>query len=113
MAGYTPPLRFDCAVELLVPVKTTLNGVLKKTYPKTGPVIMCSFRTFGGTETTVNGVYGIENTGTVDTWFNPNITADCRILLDGIPYDIINDPEDVNRRHQYMRFKVRRVGGVA
>lgn len=113
MADYRPPTRFDTPVMLLTPTYGTYNGVKNKTYPDTGPMIMVSFRTFGGSEKVVNGIYSIENTATVETWYNPDIKAECRIVLDDVPYEIINDPEDINRRHQFLRFKVKAVGGGA
>lgn len=111
MSDYRPPVRFDTAMLLLIPKKTTYNGVSKKTWPNTGPVIMASFRTFGGTETTVNGVWSVENTATVETWYNPAIKADCRLRLGSRDYEILGDPENINNRNQFMKFKVRAVGG--
>lgn len=113
MADYKPPVRFDTPVQLLIPTVSKFQGVEKKTYPQSGPVIMVSFRTFGGSEKVVNGVYSVENTATVETWYRPDIAADCRLLLDGLAYDLINAPEDINRRHQFLRFKVRATGGGA
>ena len=113
ISNYSPPIRFDTPIELLIPTVTTHLGVNSKTFPDKGPIIMCSFRTFGGTETSINGVYSIENTATVETWYNPSITAECRVRLDGANYEIMGEPEDINRRHQFMKFKVRRIGGGA
>lgn len=113
MADYNPPVRFTTPVILLVPTYTSYNGVNKKTYPQTGPLVMVSFRTFGGTETTVNGVLSVENTATVETWFNPDIKADCRLVLNGRNYEILGEPENINQRNQFLRFKVRAVGGGA
>lgn len=113
MADYKPPVRFDTPVNLLVPEYKTYNGVSQKIYPESGPVIMVSFRTFGGTETTVNGVYSIENTATVETWYNPAIKADCGLQLNGRNYEILGDPENINQRNQFMKFKVRAIGGGA
>ena len=113
MADYKPPTRFDTPVTLLVPTTTSYNGVAKKVYPKTGQTIMVSFRTFGGTETTVNGVLSVENTATVETWYNPAIKSDCRLRLNGRNYEILGDPENINCRNQFLRFKVRAIGGGA
>lgn len=113
MADYSPPTRFDCPAELFVPTYTNVNGVQKRSYPASGTLIKISFRSFGGTETTINGVYGIEATATVDTWYNPDIKSDCRIKVGGLTYEILGDPENINMRGQFMRFKVRRIGGVS
>ena len=62
----------------------------------------------------VNGVYAIEDTAIVETWYRPDIRSKCRIALETEEvYDILGEPEDINRRHQFLKFKVRRVtGGV-
>lgn len=111
MADYRPPTRFDTPMTLLIPTYSRYNGVEKKVYPETGNIIMVSFRSFGGTETTVNGVLSVENTATVETWYNPAIKSDCRLQLNGRNYEILGDPENINCRNQFLRFKVRAVGG--
>lgn len=112
---YKPKIPFNVPMTLLVPEWKTVNGVRKKTYPPEGELIFCSFRTFGGTETTVNGVYTLEKTATIETYYRPDITADCRIVLEQTrdTYEIIGDPENIEMRNQFMKFKVRKIGGKA
>ena len=92
-----------------------MYGVTKKnfTMPEASDQIFGSFRTFGGTESMQDGVYTIVDTAVVDTWYRPDITADCQIYLcdSGQTYDIVSDPEDIDFRHQYMQFKVKKAGG--
>lgn len=107
----TTPLR------LQVPKYASLNGVRQKTYEDAEGVIMANFKTYGGTERTSNDVYVVEDTADVVTWFRPDITAGCRVVLldspDGATYDIIGTPEDIEQRHMVMKFKCKRVkGGV-
>lgn len=113
--AYAP---FDVAMKLLTPTTTMVKGVTKKVYPdpqSVEEVFFGSFRTFGGTEQYSNEVYTILATATVDTWFNPEIKADCQIYLcdTGETYQIISQPENIDVRHQYMQFKVEKVGGKA
>ena len=113
--AYAP---FDVAMKLLKPTTTMVKGVTKKIYPdpqSVEKVFFGSFRTFGGTEQYSNEVYTILATATVDTWFNPEIKADCQIYLcdTGETYQIISQPENIDVRHQYMQFKVEKVGGKA
>lgn len=113
--AYAP---FDVAMKLLKPTTTMVKGVTKKVYPdpqSVEEVFFGSFRTFGGTEQYSNEVYTILATATVDTWFNPEIKADCQIYLcdTGETYQIISQPENIDVRHQYMQFKVEKVGGKA
>jgi SPP1 family predicted phage head-tail adaptor len=99
---------------LYIPTTTTSKGSAKKTYPENGEQIFCRFRTFGGTETTVNGVLVVENTATVETWYRPDIKSDCVIKdVSGLSYEILGTPEDIEQRHQFLHFKVRAIkGGV-
>ena len=111
---YRPNEPFAVPMSLYIPTTTTSKGSAKKTYPKTGEQIFCRFRTFGGTETTVNGVLVVENTATVETWYRPDIKSDC-VLKDvsGLSYEILGTPEDIEQRHQFLRFKVRAIKGSA
>ena len=107
------PLPFNVVLTLQTPKITTVKGSSKKSYINAGE-IYCSFRTFGGTETTTNGALTVENTAVVDTWYNPEITADCRVITaDGGTYEILGTPENIEMRNQFMRFKIREIrGGV-
>lgn len=114
MAEYKPsPL--TTPAKLLIPTYQTIKGVKKKVYPEDGELIWCSFKTYGGTEREINEVYSIEDTANVETWFRPDITSDCRIMLveSGATYEILNEPENINMRNQYCKFKVRRIKGGA
>lgn len=111
---YRPKDNFNVPMTLLVPTYTNVQGVSKKTYPPIGDLIFGSFKTYGGTERDVNGLYSIEDTANVETWFDPRIKSDCRVKLeDGRVYDIINEPENIEMRNQFMKFKVKRVKGNA
>lgn len=111
---YTP---FNVPMKLLTPVETNVKGTIKKTFsdPEESPLIYGSFRTFGGTETTVNGLYVVEDTATIDTWYREDITSNCRIMIvpNGAMYDVIGTPENIEMRNQYLQIRVRKVGGGA
>jgi len=102
---------------LLAPTYKTVSGVPTKTYPPTsqGVLIYGNFKTYGGTERNVNGLYSIEDTAVIETWYRPDILSDCRICLaqTGAVYEILGEPEDINMRHQFLQFKVKRVKGGA
>lgn len=107
---------FDVAMKLLVPTDTKVKGVTKKAFPDPADVeqvFFGSFRTFGGTENFSNDVYTVFDTAIIDTWFNPEITSDCQVYLceTGEIFDVISRPENIGMRHQYMQFKVQKVGG--
>lgn len=113
--NYKPSAPFNVPMKLLVPVETLVTGITKKTFsdPETSEMFFGSFRTFGGTENIENGVYTLINTAVINTWYRPDIKANCRIYICETEqqYEIISDPEDVNMRHQYLQFKVRKIGG--
>ena len=113
MATYKPNTPYNVPVILLTPTTKTVKGVLKKVYPETGKTVFCSMRTFGGTEKVVNDVIVVDNTAIVETWYRPDIKADCRFLIDNIPYGILGTPENINMRNQYMIVKVRAIKGGA
>ena len=100
-------------MRLLIPTWKTVNGVDKKDYPTDGPLFFANFKSYGGTEKIVNDVFVIEDTWTIDTWYNPDFGKGDRIrfLDDGSVFEVLASPENINRRGQYMRFKVSRIGG--
>ncbi len=116
MKSFSPSVPFDTPMFLLAPSYHTVKGVRVKAYPDTSEVLIYgSFRTFGGTETKKNDVLAVEDTATIETWFNPEIRADCAVELanSGERYEILGSPENIGMRNQYHVFKVRRIGGGA
>lgn len=117
MARFKISAPFTVAFTLLAPTYEKVLGVPKKTFPavKDGIPFNGNFRTFGGTEREVNGLYSIEDTAIVETWYNPAIKSDCRVVVmqTGAVYEIINEPENVELRNQYLKFRVQRVKGGA
>lgn len=119
MAEYKPRAPFTTPLYLRTPETQSALGVRTKTFSAVADsaLIYASFKTYGGTETTVDGVYSIRKTADVETWYRPDITSDCCISLaedaTGALYEIKGDVEDIDQRHQYMKFKVERVKGGA
>lgn len=114
---YRPTETFTTPLILLIPTYTTAYGVRKKTYPAiaNGIRINGSFKTYGGTERDVNGVFSVEDTATIETWYRPDITSDCAIAIAGTNaiYEILGEPENIEMRNQFLKFKVRRDKGSA
>jgi hypothetical protein len=118
MKAYKPSDPFDTPLYLLIPTTTTVKGSTKKVYPKPSSecVIFASFKTYGGTESQSNGVTVVEDTANIETWYRPDIQSDCRIALGNNPavvYEVIGEPENINMRNQYLKFKIRRIKGGA
>lgn len=115
---YRPSAPFSVAMKLLAPTIEIVRGARVKTYPDPSDVqavFFGSFRTFGGTERMANEIYTVEDTATIDTWYDPSFTADCRVYVCAASktYEIIGTPENIDMRNQYCSFKVRAIGGGA
>lgn len=117
MVSYKPSFPFTTALIVLKPTYTKVAGVRTKVLPdlKDGFIINASFKSYGGTETTVDGVYSIIDTVDVETWYRPDITSDCVVVLTSTnaQYRIINEPENINNQNQFLRFKLERIKGGA
>lgn len=115
--NYKPQNTFSTPLVLLTPTYTTVNGVRKKSFPavEDGAPFFASFKTYGGTERDVNGVYSVEDTANIETWFRPDITSGCRVAIAGTSavYDIVGEPENLDMRNQFLKFKITRVKGGA
>lgn len=112
MAEYKPQLPFNVPAMLLKRKMRKVNGVNKESFTEK-TMFYCAAKSYGGTEKFVNNVYVIEDTWLIDTWFNPDFGKGDRIrfLDDNREFEILASPENINRRGQYMRFKVSSIGG--
>lgn len=117
MSNYRPQLDNTIPLLLLIPTYRTVSGVPTKSFPKTseGILIYGNFKSYGGTERDVDGLYSIEDTAVVETWYRPDIKSDCRICVaqTGAVYEVWHEPENINMRNQFLKFKVKRVKGGA
>ena len=76
--------------------------------------IFCNFKTYGGSEVRNNNLFVVYDTAEVVTWYDPRITSKTRLKLeDGAIYDIIGEPENIDRANVFCKFKVQRVKGGA
>lgn len=111
---YKPNGAFIVPARILTASTTRVNGVSVKNYTE-GGFFWCSAKSYGGTEKTINGVYMIADTVIIETYYRPDILAGDRIRLedDGSTWEILNTPEDIERKHMWLKFKVERVHGGA
>ena len=113
---------------LLVPTYAIKLGVTTVTYPSVEDALKVlnddgtkkyvfygSFKTYGGTETYSDDLWVVKDTAVIETWYRPDIKSDCRVcvLANEAIYDIVNQPEDIQMRDQFMKFKVMRLKGGA
>ena len=113
MSSYKPAAPFATEMFLFNPTIEDTDGIRTKKLPTNGELFNGSFKTFGGTEKTVDGVLAVEDTATIETWYRPDIQAKSIIKVAGTHYEVLGTPEDILMRHQYMKFKVRAVKGGA
>lgn len=109
--SYRPSEPYCIPVELFNPTYEVVKGVEKKVYAENGEVIFCSFKTYGGTETTVNDQLTVVDTANIETWYRPDITSASLIKLGGKSYEVIGVPENIEQRNQFLKFKVRGIKG--
>jgi len=113
MKEYKPNTPFNVAGQYFTCTEKMVKGTLVKTYAETGKPFYCSFRSFGGTELNNNGVMVVENTATIETWYDPNITAKCKIVIGNVAYELLTEPENIAMRNKWLRFKIRAIRGGA
>ena len=113
MREYKQNTPYNVPFFLLIPEYKTIKGVQKKVFTKNEQPFYCSFKSFGGTEKVVNDVLVVEDTATLETWYDPRIKAGCNVEINGAEYEILGTPENINMRNQCWVFKIRAVKGGA
>ena len=106
------------AMRLQKPITSVVKGVTVKDYKDVSGdngLIMCNFKTYGGTEKVVNDILAVEDTAQIVCWYRPDITSDCRLkrISDNAVFDIIGEPENLEMRNFELQIKIRRVKGNA
>ena len=117
MAIFKPTLDNTIPLLLLQPIYSKVQGVTTKSFPEPNEGILFygSFKTYGGTERNINGIFQIEDTAVIECFYRPDIKSECRIVVPqtGAIYEVFHEPENINMRNQFLRFKVKRIkGGV-
>lgn len=106
---YKPDLPYNTLLELFnISEIKTVRGVDVPEYSKTDD-IYCKFKTYGGTESTVNGVLSVIDTANVETWYREDIVSSSRVKLGTKVYEVMGEPENIEQRNHIIKFKVRSV----
>lgn len=113
MKEYKPATPFNVPGQYFPCTEKMVKGSLVKTYAATGTTFYCSFRAFGGTEVENNGVTVIQDTAWIETWYDPNLKANCKIVIGEVNYEILGIPENIAMRNKWLKFKVRSIRGGA
>ena len=117
MANYRPAEaeQMTTPLKLQIPIYKTVSGVSKVDHYEDAeePIFYGSFKTYGGTEQNINGIYSIKDTANIVCFYRPDIKSNCRIikLKDNSVYRVIAEPENTDERNQFLKFKVERIKG--
>lgn len=114
MSAYKPQQPFNVPARILKGSFEKINGVNVKKFTE-GALIWISAKSYGGTEKVINDKYIIVDTLSIETWYRPDICSEdaIKLLDDNSIWEILNTPEDIERRHQFLKFKVQRYKGKA
>lgn len=111
----TEASQMTTAMLLQLPTDTVKYGVSTRTWVTADGAVMCNFKTYGGTEKVSNDILSVEDTAQIVCWYRPDIKSDCRLIRasDGAAFEILGEPENIEMRNQFLKFKVRRIKGGA
>lgn len=113
---------YTTAMYLLKPTTISSKGVQKKSFQKCkdARVINCLFKTYGGTvsiasnEKSVNDIVAVVDTAIIETWYDPEITSNCRLAFDdNSHYEILGNPENISMRNKTLKIRLKKVSGGA
>lgn len=96
------------------PNYSPIHGRETKTYidaPR--PNIRGKFKQKGASEITANGVLVIQKQTTFSTWYKPDLKGGDRLIIDGTPYEVKGDPENVEDRGRYLVCTLEAIKGGA
>ena len=112
---YKPQSPFTVPFKIGTPSVTTIKGVPTKTYTESETIYFGTFKTFGGTESVKDGLYSVIDTATLETWYTPELKAECSIHLleSGEVYEVIGTPENIEKRNQYLKARLQVIKGGA
>ena len=102
---------FSSVFHIMKPEYTHVYGVDQKTWIDVG-VFHGSVHTASGSEKVENGVMSVQTVKVVQCNYDKRLKASIRLLDSaGAYWDITGEPEDIDERHRFMQFKIRKVEG--
>lgn len=90
----------------------TVNNRTTKKLVEVGTV-RGKFKQKGTAETNANGLTVINEKTTFTTWFKADFAAADILTINGVDYEIIGIPENVEMRSRYAIITLERIGGGA
>lgn len=93
-------------------VEVEVNGRVTKQFTIVGN-LRGKFKQKGTAEATTNGLIVVNTKTTFTTWFKSTVTATDILTINGVDYEIIGDPENVEMRGRYMIINLEKISGGA
>ena len=90
----------------------TIDNQPIKVYTEAGTV-RGKFKQKGTAETTANGLTLINEKTTFITWYKADFKAADILTINGVDFEIIGTPENVEMRNRYSVITLERIGGGA
>lgn len=90
----------------------TVDNQPIKTYTEAGTV-RGKFKQKGTAETNANGLTLINEKTTFITWYKADFAAADILTINGVDFEIIGTPENVEMRNRYSVITLERIGGGA
>ena len=94
------------------PTSATVNGRTQKTFTEAGTV-RGKFKQKGTAETNANGLTVVSQKTTFTTWFKADFAAADILTINGVDFEIIGAPENVEMRGRYAVLTLERISGGA
>lgn len=94
------------------PTTTLINGRTSKGDTE-GITVRGKFKQRGTTEITANGLTVVNDKTTFTTWFKADYEAKDILVINGVDYEVIGTPENVENRGRYSVLNLERIGGGA
>lgn len=103
--------RMTTPIQILKQEKVNTSGYIEIKNTEASEVLWCVWKSYGGTETDVDGLSLFQDTATIECRYSPQIKQNDIIknLLTNAEYQIITVPDNINQLNQYLRFKVKRM----
>lgn len=94
------------------PTSEIVNGRTIKTYVASGN-LKGLFKLKGTSEINANGILVVNDKTTFMTWWKKDLESGDILTINGIDYQIIGTPENVELRGRYAILNLERIGGGA
>lgn len=90
----------------------TVSGRTNKTYTESG-IVRGKFKQKGTAEIQANGLTVVNEKTTFTTWYRADYKAADILTINGVDFEIVGNPENVEMRNRYSVITLERISGGA